>query len=588
MRLGMMDVKEFFTRRGMWLIPILVQPTMVLINDRYPDPQFTYQDLRTEIMSSFYNSMTELLRDHNAALPICQLPAEVLASAFAWVPTRDRAALGLVCKFWHEVLYAHPKIWAEVVFHGGYGTPDALTRILSFSAESPVHLDVMIEPHSYLDTCAAIMAYIHRFVILSVVIQNDLPTVARDSVRRALSIAAPRLRVLKIFDQAQFINLSDRYYSFLNNNAPELELVKIQCNLTGRNEPTVAFSSVRRVMFSPTRELTLTPLESLFKIFPRIEELSVEYDEWAGLPELEQPLSVPPTLRALVVVPNSVHADAERFLRTLQSSQVTEICVSHNLEAIDHTDGSILLALAQTPSPPSANESHSRPFVARSMSFEASTFSEDSLHIYMFETEQDAFQLVPYGARLPASARRRPGVERSVLDIGRSGIFDPVCFAHVRRLQLTEMAFDPDVVGQPIPPLPVLAHLTVYLLRRKAHAGNRNMSGLVSASLSTVPFDEEGRYLICPLLETFRIGSLEQDSLLDEVALLEPRIVSTFVKRHLRYNAKRLTTLYFNGVELLVNSAPEFQEMLNLAAETEWDERNLSWAFAYSELLDWR
>jgi len=55
-------------------------------------------------------------------------------------------------------------------------------------------------------------------------------------------------------------------------------------------------------------------------------------------------------------------------------------------------------------------------------------------------------------------------------------------------------------------------------------------------------------------------------------------MVHDFIRNCISYNSERLQLLLFIGVDLLIGSPEEFQTMLDLADEVEWDERCLSWA----------
>ena len=561
---------------------------------RYPDPEFTIQDLPARLLRVYSATVAEFLQERNRRAPSSRLPPELLAATFTFVPIPNRLFLGHVCRTWNTVLHAYPNIWSHVEYDGGFGSLDALERILAMSAQSDLHLDVTLSERGLAETCEAIRRHLHRCVTLRLVVRVGLPfEEASDALTAAISQPAPRLVTFRLFDHAGMFN-AHRHDSvaLFGNEAPRLELVKILCEIEAMRLSGETFRGVKHAMYSARAEISRADIQQLIRLCPDVEELSIDFDCWASESDSDPseegeivevaskpPLVLPQGLVSFLILPNTQDADPARFFSMVDTTRVPEVSVSYNLPSINDEDHLILGRLHALRVPAGLRDTAStHPFVARTISFESSTFSDHSIHIYMFETEMDVFQLVPQGTRLTDNERIRPGVERSVLDLGNQTPLEHTCFSNVVRLQMTEMVFDPEVIGSALPGCPALVHLTVYLMARNEHAEARFISGFVAAG------SWPNRVLVCPRLETFRIGV----DAWDREVRMEPCAVTKFVKCHLRYETPVLSKLLFNGVDLHVREPPEFEEMLGLADDVEWDSRHISWSFKHSELMDWR
>jgi len=205
------------------------------------------------------------------------------------------------------------------------------------------------------------------------------------------------------------------------------------------------------------------------------------------------------------------------------------------------------------------------------------------MSIVMHETEENIFEPLP----VPRGSTgwqdtRQPGARRSTWDIGNRVVLEPAMFMQLRRLELTEVAFDPDMIASPIPPLPVLLHLTILFLRHISHARKGRVCGFVWASIAPSENEHQARTLVCPRLQTLRFGSIEPRN-----PHVEPSAITAFVKRHLRYDAEQLAEMLFYGTDLFVTDPGHFEEMLQLARTAEWDTRYLGPAYKKTDIVNW-
>jgi len=548
------------------------------------------------LFSTFSDTLANMLQAHNDCCAISRLTSDILASIFCLVPTRNHADIGSVCRRWHEVLYQNPRIWSMIDFKGCYGPPDVLKRMLAFSAQAPLYLNLRISSSHHKDSCQALAANMHRCVTLQVTISHRLPGHAEQYIMHALRVAAPQLVELRLQDQFGVVQNNDfNTTKLLGGSAPRLQLVKVRCDLDDVPWPTKPprFPSVKKVMFnSSTGVVGISHLRNILKMFPRVVELTCEFTDWVVEEGVESRLSLPRTLQSLVIIADAASSDVSAVLNTMETRDTQEIRVSFKVGAISDNSGDILRTLHNIPAP-SKRDAACRTFITRTMSFEYSAFSEKSINVHMLEEEVDISDRSPRGVPDSLVEGQRSGsFMRSVMNLGHHATLEPACFAGVRRLELTEMGFDPTIIGKALPSMPELVHLTIFLLRFKSHALFKITSGFVAPALSGSHSpghagESKTRFLACPKLRVLRIGAPVLDTPSQPVARLEPCMVTGFVRSHLRFDAAKLDELQFNSIEMFVSDPLEFEAILQLSRETIWDERHLAWGIKTCKLLDW-
>jgi len=554
-------------------------------------------DLRTIIHSLVDEYLVDIFQRARKQGSVNSLPVELIASVFSWISTRERPELGLVCRQWHNILHSHPHVWSHIEYDSTYGSPDALKYILGFSAGSPLYLDIRINERSHVASTAAIMAHMHRCVTLRLSLRMDLSTPgAATLITAMLSTGAPQMRYFRMFDASGFFNhgREDKPTALFGNIAPQLEVVKIQCRSSALNESKEAFRQARHVLWSPVEGegIHRAGLEHIVQMCPELLQLGLDYETWADQEDsAHAPLNLPPNLRSLVITLNTDNSDVRRLMRTLRVELVPQIMVIHSAEAVTDLDDSLLRALYTIPLGSSSGEFEVTPglFVARTMTIESPDSIDHAIRINMLPIEQDPFQLVSADWTMPYSMFQLAGVQRSIWDIGRNSILVPQCFKHVRRLMIAEALFDPDVFGLPnIPELCELEQLTLYIRLSHDHFESVSSfgSGLISASLSTLPIAEEPNILRCPRLQSVRFAT-DEVLLHDRALLVEPGAITTFIRRHIRYNLGRLESISLNGIHLYVLSPTELEEMFLLAKETVHDERRITAKFRRPVVMYW-
>ena len=528
-------------------------------------------------MSAAADTITGLLVDHNSKAAVSKLPVELLAEAFGFVPLKQRMPLCLVCRHWRTILLASPEVWDNIVFDPDhYASENALEAILRRSAESPLHLSLIIDSRTCQTSSRLLATNIHRCRSLYVTARGGgMPNTATNQITMALCTPAPILRRFCLFDPTGLFN-SHRNPDFklFDDKAPMLFLVKIHCEITTLTWSSGALRDVQRAMFCPITPFENRDTQILMRLFAGVKDLAVEILDWETSSEEETAISsvdLPGSLRSLLVIASRLDSQPERFLRTLRrASYVPSVWISYNEKAIAD-DGTILnvLAPAQTGYP-----SDQPRFIPRAMSFATSPFSEKALNIYMYDRDEDLHQLVQPAQRLPKSQLGDPGTERVLLDVGRSAQFAPSAFSNVCRLYLTEMAFDADVVGCPVPPMPSLVHLTINPLKAHLHSERRMFGAFIAASIGC---GDPQRSLACPGLKTLRIAVQVLDTAEEPRTRLTADMIVAFVRAHLRYDDAVLERLFITGVETVVTNPAAFQELLNIAEEITFDLRHVIW-----------
>ena len=565
---------------------------------RFSDSKLKGVDLRCIFQDTVKRTLDELVEEHNAAIPLARLPAELLAEVFGFVPIRTRTDLGLVCKLWKDVLFGQPAIWDNIVFMPEEWTSGVqLSKILRFSAQSPLHLAIHFDPETYADSSLALASNLHRCITLWLRVGDDLPGDAAQALTKALCTRAPMLRKFIFLDSETPWRDSDLEMArspLLGgpDGAPLLRLVKMHCDAHSIRWTWDAFKDVKEVMFSSVFWFQRRDVARLFELFPKVEQLGIQVHDWAtseadssdaGLDVTSScdAVTLPRQLKALVVISNALTADVQRLLRSMRWSRIPSVWISYNEGAISDEDGPLLQVFC--------DQRTDVPFIVRSMSLESSTFSDHSLNLYLYDRDLPLHQPVeePSAKQMIDDDLPTGVTERAVLDIGHNCYLDPSIFASVQRLDLTEMAFDPEVVGSPMPMMPALVHLTIFTLKATSHTKGHMYSAFVATAPRGHTTRGSPRILLCPILETVRIAGRVRESADTPVTRLAPESVIALIETHLQYDAGKLQLLEFLGVELVVIDPFALHLLESLSLETTFDPRHVAYQFRSQELIHW-
>ncbi|KAH7102623.1 hypothetical protein BKA62DRAFT_699252 [Auriculariales sp. MPI-PUGE-AT-0066] len=558
---------------------------------RYPDSACSLQDLPNAIFGVFQKALIRAAQKHNDCQPISWLPSEVLGHIFSWISDhRHRASLALVCRQWRTGIMSSPSIWDIVSYKPeAWTTPDALAKLLSLSMESPLHLDIWLGNLHLNNVFDAVLSVLHRCSRLRVSITDDFPRESDEEEKliHALSGPAPMLRSLRLMDHRGLFNstFQDSVQLF-GGEAPLLREFMAQCELSALASSAPIFSNIRRMLWAPSTIIFQTQdLIKIAELCPQIEELNLDLDDWLSSDECTQRVTLPASLRALFIVVNDSSAPAERLLRTVRHSAIPVVWVKFNQPSVSAFDGHVVTSILELSGGSSVSEvTDADRFIVRSMSFESTTHQDPALNIFMYSEDTELHQLVPGTG--PHFGSERIWSERAIIDISKDLELEPTVFAHVVRLYITELAFDMDFVGKPLPSLPMLLHLTIYTLRAVSHRPESdNTSGFITALYPT-PMDSH-HILQCPSLRTLRIAARVPFVLLDVATRLSADMVVAFIRRYLRYDSKQLQCLHFNGVEIIVVDPLDLQQMFDLAEDVDFSPLVVAWRFKGENLLHW-
>ncbi|KAH7102633.1 hypothetical protein BKA62DRAFT_788557 [Auriculariales sp. MPI-PUGE-AT-0066] len=566
---------------------------------KYPDARFGPSTVREELLGSIYAELDPLVHEHNSAQPIDRLPLELLATVFSFVPEKQRTSISLVNRTWNKVLLSSPEIWSVVNYDAeNYKSRDALATILRFSAESPLHLVVSINQWTHEELFSILRENIHRCITLSIRLAPDIPQDAAASFTAILCTASPMLKTFRLFDQPAIFNRGlIATGAFLGNSVALLTSVKLHCNIAALLAATTPLANVKQVMWSPVDKYLNNDISLLFQVFPSVGSLAVELDEWAVEDEsvdFHEKFTPPASMKWLAIIANHRNANVPRFLKSVSWHQLPSVWISYNDRAISDLDGPVLSMLCHLPPPglhaevSSSSGQFIRPFVPRAVSFELPTkFSEHSLGISMFDVDIDLHIYVKESYLPDPKEYTEPTGERVMLDVDVRATFDPLVFAHVTRLYISEMAFDPDISKAPLPVFPSLHHLTIITFGEESHSNPRMLSPFIAASWRHSGQWTNSQHLICPVLQTLRIATQINYSLMRYSTLLTPDMVIGFLRAHLKYDGEQLQLIAFNGVSIFVDQEESFQKMLEMSVEMTWDARYISWGMKSHVMLNW-
>ncbi|KZV98141.1 hypothetical protein EXIGLDRAFT_832407 [Exidia glandulosa HHB12029] len=281
-------------------------------------PGLDFVRLRDEILAASYEAVVSCARDHNASLPINNLPAELLQRVAAFLPFHDRCSAVLVCSHWRAVLLSAPTIWKRIVLDMTYVAPErwspTLLSLAQRSRQLPLSLELRyIPPDRVLDLSeyiAPMEAILFRVECLSLHAEG----IGEGRWNAILCSPAPLLTTLRLVDAwvrptfaPQETNLPHDLFS---SHAPLLNYVLLD-GLTLPEDGAAALATTSSLVQRRVYSMSGPDVHKLFRICPRLRSLTL-------LPTVYLPFAG--TLQALRHTLEALHLGACYESSTLYSS----------------------------------------------------------------------------------------------------------------------------------------------------------------------------------------------------------------------------------------------------------------------------
>jgi len=554
---------------------------------------FARADAATAITAIFNGKLEELLQ-RPSGQPFSLLPVETITEILGWLPVKDRVTASSTCKDWHTAAFSAPAIWTEVTYVSYlFRTPIALTKMLEYSAECPIFLEVGINDSDWATVCSEIISVMHRITRLDLDVGWNFDPVLQIELKRALSTPAPLLRMFFFDDpNSNLAGLGQEGLELFSDTAPRLRDVVFRCNIN-LVEPSynAVFRSARRFKMYQPGETSKSDVAHAVKLFPKLKHLVVRIDTWRDDDTPSPPVELPRSLEVFEAVPEFYYLTpghiidsvrwrgVPRVKTRLSTDQATEDAVHNFFRATGQT----------THYDARAKEGSS---VASTLWIEwdvkAYTYTTLGVAIHTFGlATDDLYTLVPPSH--PPILNSRLHQERILSSL--SAPLPASLGEEITSLFLTELAFDPVSFPLTLPPFPCLESLTIWLVPAISHAEYYMSSPFVVSMfnqsrtsadwlscLQTKPQPEETPRLVCPALKCLTIAAGHGEWPVDGVQpRLSPEQMCDFVRNCLDYNLERLRKLTFVGIELIMAHPESLSEMCALAESLECDPRFLLW-----------
>ncbi|KAH7102355.1 hypothetical protein BKA62DRAFT_700145 [Auriculariales sp. MPI-PUGE-AT-0066] len=551
---------------------------------------------------------------HEDVPSMTHLPVEVLVSIFTCLSVKTCMQISLVCKVWNAVMCDTPEIWSDFIFDArNYRSPDALAKLLELSQQRLISLNININARHLHDVCSSLAIHMHRCVKLAVTISAPNEPASVKAVSVALQGPAPNLRSLWIHN-ATLQSTSDpateiRIFPY---GAPHLRLMKLRAVkplFAFQLQQAASFPSVTHVRFVSDGYLRFPEISALASVFPNIEELVI--DTVFSIPwRTSVPTAIFPTnLRQISLVARHFSAGHQELLRLSSYLHIPRVWLALKVAHSESLNRVAATALC-------GDEAGPEPFIVRTLSVDSTTTAssrKDPIHNYfMFDIDVDVYRPVARrGSHYPYSSAGDGDVDdlaaRTLTLPGRRPFLDAEIFSNVATLSISELMFMPEV-DHPTLLINSVNHLTVCTLRPAAHKRVEDCTALVipppaagnlykaatDGGNGTDSMDNTGlespiagsqMVLHCPELRTLRF--VARDQIFDIPTTLTPEGVCGFATRHLRYDAVRLESLLFLGIDFVVNDAAMFGRMVELADDVNFDRRTVVWRMQARKILDW-
>ena len=450
-----------------------------------PDPQITSDRIGSMLLDLVHTKVSELSVALNLQrVSIFRLPAELMIDVFEELAVSERFIASQVCKIWRDILLAAPHIWAKIVYGRriSSGTSfmsshSALQRLLDLS--NPCHIRVDIEiSHPDFGWNRVFSMLRHSMPRISAlqlsVYSDDLTPDDLESLGNLLRTPAPVLRTFLLEDCRTNVSPSlDRPFHLFDQRAPLLRDIILQMDIGLLSDSATTLQTAQRVLFNHTSRTGAQHLALMLQLAPQATDIMICLQDWdESEPIPLDPLPLPKSLQMLNLYANGSIDVAVKAMRCIQWQNVQRFELFRKGPELNALAGLFALGGRSLDDILGAEEpASSSRFIVRTAAIdwyiEPDTVSpERGPIIHMYDVDAEMHRLVPLES-----------MEKVDLPVQRERIFFEIAeplpgwlFTHLTRLYLSELVLDPDTLRDELPPLPVLSHLTVWIMPSKYHS----------------------------------------------------------------------------------------------------------------------
>jgi len=274
------------------------------------------------------NEKIQVLLHEPSGQPFSMLAIETISEILGWLPVKDRVVASSTCKIWHSAAFSAHHIWNEITYSSElFRTPLALTKMLEYSGECPIFLEVTIDNDNWTTVCTNVGLTMHRVTRLDINLEADLHFDVQLGVIEALATPAPLLRMFWLEDPYDALeDLGIEGHELFDDEAPRLKAVVL-----GRDIQTIdpqynrVFHNTHRVMIHPARGWSAGTITHTFELFPNIKQLMAQIDVWHNDDPFDQSIELPKSLEIIEAFASRSAGRASNFLDCIPWEKVPRV-----------------------------------------------------------------------------------------------------------------------------------------------------------------------------------------------------------------------------------------------------------------------
>lgn len=462
---------------------------------RYPDPRFSVQKISLALEQLLHRTISSLAAEFNRHRPISLLPPELLIECFRWLMLSDRMAASLVCKSWSMLMFQAPRIWSAVSYSGSsIGAPVvtslyALRRFFELSGECKMKVELSVSgQQQWFAIFDLVGQEMHRISFLQLNLEyTGCSAVELAALASLFTTPAPNLRVLTVYDATRHFdrNLFLGHPKIFDGQGPQLSDIVLHCDISAYEHSHGTFQSVQRVSLNNLGTLHYDHLANLIGLFPAAIDLSMSFEDWDMT--YERPnlsISLPSSLRVLKIAPDGPNEVIPAVLDCLDWRAVPRVAVTRRDETAPCQQSLNLLLDWNPPEDSLQAADYISPFVVTTsaidwyMVADKYTFDHGPI-VHLYKVDAPMHVLLSHEAEHNVDIPTRD--ERVFFELGVP--LPPGAFAHLVRIYLSELVFNDEVLSYPLPDLPSLTNLTIWIMPSAYHRDDQGFSVFTDVSL---------------------------------------------------------------------------------------------------------
>ncbi|EJD37936.1 hypothetical protein AURDEDRAFT_173074 [Auricularia subglabra TFB-10046 SS5] len=458
------------------------------------------------------------------------VPSELLGEIFSYLDLFvDLVSSTMVCRAWRGASLAAPALlWSYVSCAGR--KPGVFTQMLARTADVPICVTVTIRTTNASEVAAAFQLHMHHIQHLSIRFGHELALHAKRSLDAALSIPAPMLETLVLFDNffavRSSLALCDVPPVPFAGGAPSLTYFMLNGDLYDYPARSALWPSLRQLLYAPAgRKLDMRVFDRYIAHFDALEILGIEFTEvTSGSPPDVDAIRLPASLEKLDLICSSRELELQHLLERMLPRSVRHLSIGFTTGCIERVATQLQAFMCGR-------------YFPRDMAI-SSLYDSGNIDI---------------------QAASEIGLLWEIYEVSpalTNGVFFNLRMLSVSDLEWTR--FD----GQPT--VPLLASLEVRLIAPCLIADYGHSSLCLHFADQCV--------LRCPELQTLSFSTVPRETE-DYIMrpILAPEMITEFIRFKIELSSEPLAILLLSGVELLQSNVHSVATLLGAVDDIHFD-----------------